>query len=197
VPLELSALGSVFIVLWERRENGGLARLRDTEVETSAIDGSWFVSFERRSTQQKLTAGGVRLLAFNLFDWATHEDEPIRHFSGTAAYTTTFTWDASDGPPRRAWIDLGRVAYLAEVRVNGVSCGVAWTPPYRVDVTQALRAGENQLTIVVANTWRNRLVGDLRLPDGERSTWTTAPALRGDAELLEAGLLGPVKLVLE
>jgi hypothetical protein len=38
------------------------------------------------------------------------------------------------------------------VVVNGVECGWAWAPPYRVDITDALRPGENTIAIRVLNT---------------------------------------------
>ncbi len=67
-----------------------------------------------------------------------------------------------------------------------------WTPPYRVDITKALRPGKNELRIEVTNTWFNRLKGDLLLPEKERITQTNAPFWAKDKPLLPAGLFGPV-----
>jgi len=86
------------------------------------------------------------------------------------------------------------VADIAEVWVNGVNCGVAWTKPYRVEITKALRNGNNELRIGVTNTWANRLIGDHRLPEEKRVTWTNAP-YRLDGNLVEAGLMGEVKII--
>jgi hypothetical protein len=55
------------------------------------------------------------------------------------------------------------VGVVAEVAVNGVACGVAWAPPYVVDVTAAIRPGRNQIEITVANTAANRLAHDQHL----------------------------------
>jgi hypothetical protein len=52
------------------------------------------------------------------------------------------------------------VANIAEVIVNGISCGIAWTPPYTVDISKALKQGKNEITIRVSNTWANRMIGD-------------------------------------
>ena len=60
------------------------------------------------------------------------------------------------------WLDLGAVHDLAEVTVNGKATGGAWHAPYRVDIAGAVKAGQNQLSIRVANTWVNRLIGDAR-----------------------------------
>jgi hypothetical protein len=111
------------------------------------------------------------------------EDEPgRRHYSGAASYTTSFDLDAVD---RRVSIDLGdpevldggaterglvgpsyRVAIhgpvgeVAQVRVNGIDCGPAWAPPYRVEITDALRSGANEIEIIVYNTAANALAAD-------------------------------------
>ena len=55
------------------------------------------------------------------------------------------------------------VGVVAEVVVNGVACGVAWAPPYVVDVSAAVRPGRNQIEITVANTAANRLADDHQL----------------------------------
>ena len=111
------------------------------------------------------------------------EDEPGRqHYSGAATYVTSIDLGATNG---RAWIDFGdcevhddgsttyglvgpsyRVGVraplgeVAQVRVNGVDCGLAWAPPYRVDISEALRGGRNTIEIVVYNTAANALAAD-------------------------------------
>jgi hypothetical protein len=111
------------------------------------------------------------------------EDEPGRqHYSGAATYTTSIDLDAVDG---QMWIDFGdcevydegaaehgmvgpsyRVAVrgpvgeIAQVRVNGIDCGLAWAPPYRGEITDALRSGGNEIEIIVHNTAANALAAD-------------------------------------
>jgi hypothetical protein len=131
-----------------------------------------------------------------LASWTGSEDEGIRHFSGVAEYVLGFTPPAElleTGVPVE--LDLGRVAGVARVRLNGVDLGVAWKPPYAVDVTAHLRPGENVLRVEVANTWHNRLVGDSARPPAGRITRTNIRnPFRPDTPLLESGLIGPVRL---
>ena len=53
---------------------------------------------------------------------------------------------------------------FAEVSLNGHDLGVVWTPPWRVDITSAVKAKNNKLQIKVTNCWANRQIGDEQLP---------------------------------
>ena len=64
-------------------------------------------------------------------------------------------------------LDLGTVDDIAEVSVNGKSIATLWKPPYKLDVTDALKAGDNQIEIKVTNEWNNRIMGDRPLPAGK------------------------------
>lgn len=137
-----------------------------------AIDGAWEVIFHHPGRDQRETFS-------QLVDWTAHEDENIRFFSGTAEYAKTFTL-----PPEarrdgiRAILDLGRVKNFAEVTVNGRAFPVLWRAPWQLDVTDAVRAGANELRIRITNTWVNRLVGDEHLP--EDTTWRPVKAYASD-----------------
>jgi hypothetical protein len=142
-----------------------------------------------------------------------HADPGIRHVSGRIAYVATLTVPASRiAAGRRQILDLGQVAVMARVALNGVELGTLWHPPFMVDVTATLRAGVNRIEVEVATTIENRLIGDLRLPE-ERlpPAWLAAgrgPSPGGRSTLIlndfeghritakdtlrPAGLIGPV-----
>ena len=100
-------------------------------------------------------------------------------------------------PHSTIWLDLGDVHELAEVKVNGQSCGIVWCPPWRVDLTNAVKPGENELQIEIVNFWPNRIIGDASLPPEQRLTRTNIRKLTASTPLEPAGLLGPVQLLLE
>jgi hypothetical protein len=134
--------------------------------------------------------------------WTDSDQDGIRYFSGIATYSKTFVLSEEmidDGLV--TILDLGEVREVADVYLNGKNLEILWKSPYRLDITRAVKPGENLLTVEVANTWSNRLTGDDRHPEGEQYTKTniTGPdfqtrVLWKDAPLLESGILGPVSV---
>lgn len=128
-----------------------------------------------------------------LTDWSQSQDDFVKYYAGMATYTNTFR--LSSLPREAVYFDLGRVMVIARVYVNDRYAGGVWTYPYRVPVTQFLREGQNTIRIEVVNNWRNRLIGDARLPESERKTYTTVNPYDANSGLQESGLLGPVRLI--
>jgi len=186
LPVELAGNGSVFVVFRRPGRPANFEGPARGNTVDRVLEGPWQVQFD-----PALDGPRGPVTFDELQDWSKSEDTAIRYYSGTAVYNKSFDWDMRTG---RVWLDLGRVADIAEVWVNGVNCGVAWTKPYRVEITKALRNGNNELRIGVTNTWANRLIGDHRLPEEKRVTWTNAP-YRLDGNLVEAGLMGEVKII--
>jgi hypothetical protein len=132
------------------------------------VEGPWTVRFDPRW-------GGPGPVRFeSLDDWSRRREAGIRYYSGTAVYEKEFP-GLKKTPGARYFLDLGRVKNLAEVRLNGEGLGVVWKPPFRVEVTGALRRGKNKLEIRVTNLWPNRLIGDEQQPDdcvwAKEETW--------------------------
>jgi len=76
---------------------------------------------------------------------------------------------------------------------------VRWSAPFRFDITDYLKTGNNLLEVEVVNMWPNRLIGDGKLPENQRKTRTNVVKFNGpdaDQYLRESGLLGPVKLMM-
>ena len=192
LPVRLEANGSVFIVMQKpsTKQIGdeGMNWIETKPVTT--INTPWSVSFD------PAFGGPDKPVIFNeLTNWSEHPDSSVRYYSGTAKYTNTFAWQGRSN--EKVWLDVGKVSNIAEVIVNGINCGVVWTPPYKVDITKAIRKGSNNLTIEVTNTWANRIIGDHRLPEEKRITKTNAPFRLEGKPLLEAGLMGQVVLEIE
>lgn len=199
VPMELAPYQSFFVMF--RRPAVGRGETiapRATRV-LATMAGDWQVRFPEASGVQEV----IRMPATS---WTNSGNADIRFFSGTASYAQRLTVQKDWlQPGARLRLELGRIGDVAEIFVNGKSAGIAWQPPYSVDVTPLLRAGENRIEIKVANTWQNRLVGDLQ-PGAQPRAFTNpatgigallAKKLRSDTPLTPSGLLQPVKLILE
>jgi hypothetical protein len=194
--------------------SGGTVRVKVPEIPAAReVGGRWELRFPAGQGAPE------RVALDRLISWSRHEQDGVKHFSGTATYRTSFEASTEiGGADRRVFLDLGRVEVMARVKVNGRDLGVLWKPPYRVEVTEALKSGRNELEVAVTNLWVNRLIGDEELrEDSERNpngtlkewpdwlregkaspagryTFTTHRLWGKEAPLLESGLLGPVML---
>jgi hypothetical protein len=152
----------------------------------STIEGPFNVDFLNKAI------GPAETQTFaTLKDWAESENEKIRYYSGSAIYKTTFTLETI--PENNGlYLNLGNVEVIADLKINGKEAGGVWIAPYRLNVTDILKDGENELEIKVANLWRNRLIKDNMLPENERYTWTVINDIKKDEKPHPSGLLGPV-----
>ena len=86
----------------------------------------------------------------SLGDWREDDDAAIRRFTGAAVYRALFLWHPAEKGEGRIVLRLGRVAQVAQVRINGLVCGpTLWSEPYEVDVTEALSSGPNTIEVEV------------------------------------------------
>ncbi|WP_442481928.1 glycosyl hydrolase [Aeoliella sp. SH292] len=191
VELDLPAEGSVFIVLRDDPTPATRAGVERVATSNTSILGPWQVTFDPR------WGGPEEPVQFDtLEDWSKSADPRIRYYSGTAIYEISLTHSGKLDTDEELWLDLGAVKNLARVHLNNTDLGVVWCDPPRVNVTDAIREGDNQLRIEVVNLWPNRLIGDAKLPRSERLTKTNIVRFaNGDMPLLPSGLLGPVELV--
>jgi len=197
LPFTLDAEQAVFVVFQGERaktrtRNDG-PNLPVAEPVEKLI-APWTVRFDsKRGGHSKPVAMAT------LSDWSQSDDPAVRYYSGAATYAAVWSPSAETlkaTKEGRLWIDLGDVKNVASVRLNGVELGVAWTPPYRVELDGELLA-KNKLEIEVINLWPNRLIGDAALPESERITRTNITKFQPDTPLLPSGLLGPVRVLAE
>lgn len=194
LPLDFPPCGSWFVVFRQpaSAHPPAAAAVPAPPKVLQEISGAWTVHFDPRW-------GGPETAPFDsLVSWPTRPEPGIKFYSGTATYEKTFNLPGALPALRdssRLLLDLGSLRELAEVKVNGRSCGITWCPPFRVDVTDALQSGENHLQIEVVNFWPNRLIGDAGLPPERRLTQTNIRKITARTPLEPAGLFGPVRLL--
>lgn len=209
IELKLEAYGSR-LIFFSNAETNAMPQSERRESVKADLSRDWKVTFGETGVSKDMD---------RLVSWS--DDPTTRYFSGHATYEKTFALPMKEPPAASKFIlDFGDAtttplpsppgehnmkAYLdapirdaAEVYVNGKLAGVVWHPPYRVDITAQLHAGENDLRIVVGNTAINELAGH-PLPD-YRLLWDRygklfEPQDMHDLEPLPSGILGPVTLI--
>ncbi|MEJ8842944.1 glycosyl hydrolase [Lacibacter sp. H375] len=183
--------GSYFVVFRKTRKTKAkqLANIPTTESELFFNATTWKIQFDRK-------AGGPSAPVETnvLKSWTTSFDSSIKYYSGTAVYSNTLDWK-QDISTRRIYLQIDSLYNIATIKVNGIDCGTIWTNYHGVDISKAIKQGENKVEIFVTNTWHNRLIGDQLLLEEKRITWTTAPFRLKDKRLLPAGIVGAVKLI--
>lgn len=170
-----------------KREKTLIAEKKDfpATTELQHITGAWEVNFDPKW-------GGPAQIMFNeLSDWSQSSEKGIKYYSGKAVYRKKINFKHTINPGSRLFLDLGLVKNIAAVSLNGTSLGIVWTAPWRVDITETIREGENMLEIEVINLWPNRLIGDASISPEDRFTHTNIE-FKSDMPLLSSGLLGPV-----
>lgn len=106
-------------------------------------------------------------------------------YSGRALYRREI--EIPRQPGKRIFLNLGDVRECAEIWVNGRLAGVRLWPPYRVDITDLVRPGSNDVRIVASNLLANRFAWD--------QLGTRGWGLEHMQEsVLDSGVLGPVNL---
>jgi hypothetical protein len=216
ISLEFEPYGSRVVVF--RKEGSSAPRARSrTPRASEELRSGWRVSFG---------GPGAGVTAELPHSWT--EDTARRFFSGTATYRRTVEApSAFRDPAGRVYLDFGEakpiereplpggglrgnsfaalvappVREAATVFVNGRRAGSLWAPPYRLDVTDLLRDGANEIRVDVYNTAINKLAEGGQLPDmkalvdgyGLRARLQDLDGLQP----LPSGLLSAPRLVLE
>jgi hypothetical protein len=215
IPLEFFPYESYFVVFNSGKEiesssNQGKGNFPEY-TELMSVEGSWNVSFDPK------WGGPEEIIFEKLQDWTDHELRGIKYYSGIATYKKSFKINNIEKRKSKYYIDLGVVNDMARVKLNGKDIGVVWCAPWRIEISDAIKEGTNDLEIEVANRWINRLLGDRLEPDAKvrtvkfengllggkefttgRYTFTIDAAMRSFrfTEPLPSGLLGPVSIKL-
>ncbi len=209
VKLDLAPYAST-ILLFSNRMAPTPPTTQPSTHQTMDISSGWTVAFG---------PDGKPMPMDKLHSWA--DDGATRSFSGVATYSNHISVSSDFLSAGRISIDFGEgspaaaagrrtqgfsadlnapVRDAAVVYINEKPAGSVWCAPYRLDVTDLLKPGDNTIRIDVANTAVNYLAKQgfpnydyaaLVKEYGSRFT----PASAAQYKPLPSGLLGPIKLV--
>ena len=188
IPLHFESWEAYFIVFKNKASVLEYKKPILTENQVATIASPWTVKFQEgrgapaNATFDKLTS------------WSENVDNGIKYFSGTATYQNTFKMPTVEKGSTYV-IDLGDVKNVAEIILNGKNMGTAWKKPFKMDITEGVKTGDNTLEVKVTNTWVNRLIGDAQPDVKQKITFTAMPFYQGKEPLLPSGLIGEVKIL--
>ncbi len=190
VELNLAPNDAIFIVFTQKTDTVSFELPKTTRTTLVSQFPTWDIAFQAgRGAPATIQTDTLR-------SYTESADPGIRYFSGTAAYTNTFTLGKAQLKNcKRILLELDDVKNLAEVYVNGQKITTLWKRPFTADITRAVKAGKNRLEVRVTNLWPNRLIGDEQPDVTKRITYVQMPFYQVNAPLLPSGLLGPVSIV--
>ena len=157
LALTLAGYTSRMIALMDRVEAAALpmaARdLSETDLKTVQELGNFAFS-----AQQRLVDGSTRPVSLNmpaLIDWRSHPE--LAGLGGPGVYQLSFSVDQI-AAGERYFLCFSQVCDRADITLNGQALPPLLVMPWRCEVTEAIKEGENKLTITVTSTLRNMLV---------------------------------------
>jgi alpha-L-rhamnosidase len=197
------------IVVFSRSELSTPPRASTSKRLLVDLSRDWTVSFPELSKTFQVP---------KLRSWTEYGD--LRFFSGRGIYEKAFSLHptmAASG--EKTYLSLGEgvpieaaknqtqgfraliespVREAAVVEVNGHRAGCIWHPPFELEVTNWLAAGENRLRIEVGNLAINAMAGE-SLPASrllfDRYGRRATPQDMDHLKPLPSGLLGPISLI--
>lgn len=143
------------------------------------VEGSWDVKMHHSYPDTTWTAS-----LDSLVDFKEMKDTAYRNFMGDVTYTKTVT--LSGKLPK--YLNLGKVADICEVSVNGKPLGVKWFGERVYDVAGALKQGDNTIEVKVTTLMGNYMQ---TLKDNKVAQ---RYILKRSQPYVSAGLIGPVQL---
>ncbi len=187
----VSGTEGVFELTTEKGKNYNLQSLSETEFIVADYSGT--VSFEPGYK------ASISPVEFTALQWLTESENPdIKYFSGTARYSISFRFPVDKlQEADSVMLDPGEFETLAEIKLNGAILGRAWKTGTYIPVKGMLK-NENLLEISVANTYRNRFIGDFIMFGKIQNLYTSSPIddfLNKDMPLQPSGLKGPVRII--
>ncbi|MFV8341054.1 glycosyl hydrolase [Flavobacterium sp. XS2P39] len=119
-----------------------------------------------------------------LFDWKDNEQTKFNSEDGL--YSANFSVDKIQAG-KTYIVDLGKVFYVAYVKINGVDAGKRLFSPYSFDITKLLKQGQNSIEVTVITTRRNGFTGEAVRGNSQYAQFKGKKNI-----LVPSGLVGPV-----
>ncbi len=190
--IAISGLEGSYELITNENKHISLKSSRTEEIQITDITGK--LSFDA-PYQAKISP-----LSFTALSSYTETENPdIKYFSGTGNYSISFKIpEEKISKADSILLDLGEFESVAEVKLNGSNLGRLWKQGKYLNVKRILKT-ENILEVSIANTFRNRFIGDYIQYGKVQNLWTSSPIgdfLNKDRPLQRSGLIGPLRIII-
>ncbi len=200
IPMNLT-FGSSFIFLFSSSEvffkaEDGESFISQDSNPLLKLDSGWKA---KRKRSFEIAKSGLIIHDFDkneetfnveLGDWSKKFGAD---YSGEINYELSFNCDRNICDKAK-FLDLGETQCISEVFLNGNALGIRIWPPYRYNIENKLREGNNHLDVIVTNTFANRYIHTKwnKLWPKHKLGPYHPKALRFEKDGLKSGLFGPV-----
>lgn len=156
--ISLNPLESVLLVTGSKGESAPKIAQPSTTVQPFTISTPWTVTFAPANSDKTFD----RILP-SLSDFTSSTDPQVRTFAGTAVYRNAFNAELTEF----THLSLGQDNdFISDVELNGKKLGVIWYGSRPLELRNALRKGENELTIRYTTTLWNAMGKEKPQPSG-------------------------------
>lgn len=178
--LKLGPAESILIVFDYSTDDDTLKEQKPLAKKVSEITASWNLDFIhcRNDKFNSLTLNTLKDLS---------QLEEYKYFSGKIIYKCTLDIEAN----LANYMELKQVFDIAELKINGVNCGLSWYGNRIYDISKAIRVGKNSVEIIVTTLMGNYMKSLTNNPNAQY--WTNEK--RKNQDLTPLGLGGPVVLL--
>jgi len=110
-------------------------------------DGTYTMTMSDGSTRSVTIQKASQSLNISGFKTESTDNEGF-----TETRVAEFNLPSPVGKDQRVYLDLGKIEIMAQVTLNGKTYDTLWMPPFTLDVTDALKAGQNQIAVRITST---------------------------------------------
>ena len=116
-------------------------------VAETGIAGTYKLTMSNGKTRSVTIATDSKSLAIDGWKTVSTEQEDF-----TEIRVAEFSLSTEIGKDKRVYLDLGNIEIMAQVTLNGKTYDTLWMPPFTLDVTDVLKAGNNKIAVRITST---------------------------------------------
>jgi hypothetical protein len=169
---------SFFVIFRENQQTASVVKVQADGKDAGPGDLALYDDGQNRLTAESARKGLYALTMSDGMEMSVRMDKDSESLPLGGAWTTankdekgfsvfketTFSVPAGFGKGQKIELDLGNVEVMAKVTLNGKEFETLWMPPFVLDVTNALKSGDNKLNVLVTSTSQGKpTLGDVKL----------------------------------